>query len=46
MDPIAGFGGLGGAGFPRRRGDEPEVVNTITAAVQFPPQARGWTHEL
>ena len=30
-------------GFPRRRGDGPEALDCLVYALQFPPQARGWT---
>ena len=43
MDPGRGAGETGGVGFPRRRGDGPQVPERSSGSVGFPPQARGWT---
>ena len=44
MDPRSRSGRAGRSGFPRRRGDGPDVQAHGVLEPMFPPQARGWTH--
>ena len=43
MDRSAGARPGSDGGFPRRRGDGPEIVWSYSGGGVFPPQARGWT---